>query len=146
MEISHARLLGVLAHILTHQLHCAVDSHSCISHVAEAQDCNAIPPPSTSTSPPDTSSRCLCQTVCCQAPRDPHQQPGQSTQCISRLPRWLAAHDGWSPEQHACLQGMESPVRQENLLPCQRHSCSRGVVDPKDRWMQCGLGQETRVE
>ena len=63
VEISPARLLGVLAHILTHQLHCAVGGHSCISHVAEAQDCSATPPPSTSTSSPDTSSRCLCQTV-----------------------------------------------------------------------------------
>ena len=86
VEISPARLLGVLAHILTHQLHCAVGGHSCISHAAEAQDCNATPPPSTSTSSPDTSSRCLCQTRCCQAPPDPHQQPGQSTQCTSRLP------------------------------------------------------------
>ena len=63
VEISPARLLGVPAHILTHQLHCAVGGHSCISHVAEAQDCSATPPPSTSTSPPDSSSRCLCQTV-----------------------------------------------------------------------------------
>ena len=63
VKVSPARLLGVLAHILTHQLHCAVGGHSCISHVAEAQDCNATPPPSTSTSSPDSSSRCLCQTV-----------------------------------------------------------------------------------
>ena len=63
VEISPARLLGVLAHILTHQLHCAVGGHSCISRVTEVQDCNATPPPSTSTSSPDTSSRCLCQTV-----------------------------------------------------------------------------------
>ena len=131
VEISPARLLGVPAHILTHQLHCAVGGHSCISHVAEAQDCNATPPPSTSTSPPDTSSRCLCQTVCCQAPHDPHQQPGQRTQCTSRLPRWLAARDGWSPEQHTRLQGRELHVWQWNLLPCQHHSCSSGVVYAK---------------
>ena len=118
VEISPARLLGVLAHILTRQLHCAVGGHSCISHAAEAQDCSATPPPSTSTSPPDTSSRCLCQTVCCQAPPDPHQQPGQSTQCTSRLPHgWQHMVVGTRTRHSLAGKGITSLVIKPVAMP-----------------------------
>ena len=102
VEISPARLLGVLAHILTHQLHCAVGSHSCISHAAEAQDCNATPPPSTSNSPPDTSSRCLCQTVAARLhmtlTSNPVKAHSASQGCLMvGSTRWLATRTTHSP-------------------------------------------------
>ena len=76
----------------------------------------------------------------CQAPHDPHQQPGQST---SRLPHgWQHVMVGYQNKTLTCREGNH---QLGNKTCCHANVTPAAVVQcmPKDRRMQCGLSLPT---